>query len=366
MNKYSFNQISLIQFILIICEAQVGIGVLSLPRDLAKKAGTDGWMGIIIGWMLAMLLSLIIIRVMEKNPGYTIFEIVSKYFGKWGGKGITLLWSVAEAYIASTILFSTIHIIKIWILQNVSNYILMILLIIPIYMVTKHGIRMIGMYAELVCVFTMWMPLLLLFALKDTEWMYLFPIGKEGILPILDSAKSTVLSFLGFELAFILYPFLKDKKSAAKGIVIANSLTMLVYLTTTLVSFIRFSPLEITDYLFPVLNLLKVIHLPFMERLEIVSLSFYLALIIMSVIPSLYVSMLGISQLLGKQDHRNPLRILLFLWVIASFFYIPSAFQIMQMVKSWVAVGIIISVVFPIFLWIYGWLFHFVRKEAKQ
>lgn len=34
--KYTFNQISLYQYILIIFETQVGIGVLSLPRDLAK------------------------------------------------------------------------------------------------------------------------------------------------------------------------------------------------------------------------------------------------------------------------------------------------------------------------------------------
>ncbi|KRF19170.1 GerAB/ArcD/ProY family transporter [Paenibacillus sp. Soil787] len=366
MNKYSFNQISLKQYILIIFETQVGIGVLSLPRDLVKTSGTDGWISIILGWILSILFSLVIIRIMEKNPEHTLFEIFTKYFGKWAGKGLVAAWSLLAAYAASTVMFSTIHIIKIWIVQDIRNFILMILFTIPIYMITKQGIRVIGLFAELVIIVTLWMPFLLLLALKDIEWMYLLPIGKGGVFPILSSVKSTIFSFIGFDLAFILYPFLKDKKSASKGIVIANSLTMIVYLITTIVCFIRFSRAEIIDYVYPMLNLLKVIRLPFLERLEIICLSFYLFIIFMTIIPLLYVATLGTSQLFGKQDHRNYLRILLFLWILLSFFFIPTSSQITLMANTWGIAGFYTAFVFPIFLWIYGSMFHYVRKEPKQ
>nr|WP_261807609.1 endospore germination permease [Paenibacillus sp. N3.4] len=323
-------------------------------------------MSIIVGWILTILLSFVIIRIMEKNPECTLFELLPKYFGKWIGKGLVVLWILLAAYVATTVMFSTIHIIKIWIVQDIRNYILMILFTIPIYMITKQGIRVIGIFAELVFIVTLWMPFLLLFALKDTQWLYLLPLGKEGLLPILSTVKSTIFSFLGFELTFIFYPFLKDKKSAFKGIVIANSLTMMIYLTTTIVCFIKFSPTEITDYVYPVLNLLKLIRLPFLERLEIIYLSFYLFIIFMTIIPYLYAVVLGTSQLLGKQDHRNSLRILLFLWILLSFFFIPSSFQITQLANWWGMAGIYSAFGFPIFLWIYGWIFHSVRKEQKQ
>ena len=144
MNKYSFNQISLIQYIFIIFETQVGIGVLSLPHDLAETAGTDGWISIILGWMVSMLLSLVIIRIMKKNPEYTLFDLLSNYFGKWVGKGLTAVWILFAAYSASIAMFAAIHIIKLWIVQDIRNVILMILFTIPIYMITKQGIRMIG------------------------------------------------------------------------------------------------------------------------------------------------------------------------------------------------------------------------------
>ncbi|MFD0697908.1 endospore germination permease [Paenibacillus sp. GCM10027628] len=366
MNTYSFNQISLKQFTLIIFETQLGIGVLSLPRDLAKTAGTDGWVSILIGWILSVLLSLVIIRIMGKNPGCTIFEILTKYFGNWIGKCLAAAWILFAAYSASVVMYATIHIIKIWIVPDIRNYILMILFCIPIYMITKHGVRVIGLFAEFVFLFTIWMPFLLLFTLQNAEWAYLFPIGKTGIHPILSTVKSTVFSFLGFELAFILYPFLTDKKSASKGIIIANSLSMMTYVMISVISFVKYSPDEITNYVYPTLNLLKVIRLPFLERFEIIFLSFYLFIIFMTIIPYVYTAALGTTQLFGKQDHRNVLRILFFLWILLSFFFIPSSSQITE-VSSWQGnVGLYIAYVLPLVLWIYGWIFHSVRKVRNQ
>jgi spore germination protein (amino acid permease) len=224
----------------------------------------------------------------------------------------------------------------------------------------------IGLFAEFVFLISFWMPILMLFALKDTNWLFLLPIAKEGLFPILSTVKSTILSFLGFELAFILYPFLKDKKSASKGIIIANSLSMIIFLMVTVISFVRFSPDEIKDYTYPTLNLLKLIQLPFLERLEIIFLSFYLFILFMTIIPYLYTAVLGVSQLSGKQDHRNTLRVLMCLWFLSSFFFFPSSSQVNQMGKSWGMAGTYLAYVFPICLWIYGWLFHHTRKGQKQ
>ncbi|BBH24083.1 germination protein [Paenibacillus baekrokdamisoli] len=364
--KYSYNQISLLQYIFIIFEVQVGLGVLSLPRDLAKTAGTDGWISIILGWILAILLSLVVLKIMEKNPESTLFDLLSRYFGKWVGKSISILWILYAAFAAFVVMFSTIHIIKIWIVPDMPNFVLMILFVIPNYMIAKHGMRVIGLFSELVFLVSMWMPFLLLYTLKDIQWLNLLPIAKEGLLPILVTVKSTILAFLGFELAFILYPFLKDKKSASKGIIIANSLSMIIFLAITVICFVRFSPEEVTDFVYPTLNLLKLIRLPFLEGLEFIFLCFYLFMLFITLIPYLYTAVLGVTQLFGKQDHRNSLRILLFLWILLSFFFIPSSSQITQMGKWWGEVGLYFAGVFPIFLWIYGWLFHFLRKEQKQ
>ena len=85
-----------------------------------------------------------------------------------------------------------------------------------------------------------------LFRLK-MALIYLLPLLKEGWIPVLNTVKSTIIAFLGFEFAFVLYPYLSNK-SSAKGIVLANLITLFIYLQVTFVSFVYFSPDGITKF----------------------------------------------------------------------------------------------------------------------
>ena len=85
MTKRAKREISLFQYILTISGVQVGFGVLTLPRS-CTRANTDGWMSIIIGCALTTLVSLCIVKIMEKHPGYTLLDVLTRYLGKWLGR----------------------------------------------------------------------------------------------------------------------------------------------------------------------------------------------------------------------------------------------------------------------------------------
>ena len=57
------KKITLFQYILTISGVQVGFGVLTLPREVAQGANTDGWMSIIIGCVITTLVSLCIVKL---------------------------------------------------------------------------------------------------------------------------------------------------------------------------------------------------------------------------------------------------------------------------------------------------------------
>ena len=59
-----------------------------------------------------------------------------------------------------------------------------------------------------------------------------------------------------------------------KGIVLANLITLFIYLQVTFVSFVYFSPDGITKFLWPTLSLVTPFHFSFLERFEIIFLSF--------------------------------------------------------------------------------------------
>lgn len=362
MQKYTYNQLSLTQFIFTIYKTQIGIGVLTLPRDLMDQADTDGWISLLIGWVLSILLSIIIIKTMEKHPNDTLFDLMPRYFGKWLGRGINLVWILYSLTSASIVMITSIHVMQVWILPNTKQYILIMLFIIPIYVITRHGIKVIGRFGEFVYLFTLWMLYSLFFTLEDADWLNLIPIAKSGWMPIFTAVKSTLLSFLGFELAYILYPFLKDKKSAVKGVIIANGLSLLVYLIATILCYVKFSPEEVKQFVWPTLLLLKVVSFPFLERWEIVFLSIYLFVLFMTIIPYLYTALLGSTQWLGKENHRPLLWIVLFIWAAASFFYIPTHAEVIKLGEWLGETGMYMAFVFPVLLWLYSRLFHVGKK----
>lgn len=366
MKKYTMNEINLKQFIFTIYKTQIGIGVLSLPRDLAKTAGTDGWLAILLGWLLAILFSIIIIKVMEKHPHDTLFDLFPKLFGRWLGGAVSSLWILYSTFSATVAMISTIHIIHVWILTNVKESVLMPLFMIPVYMAAKQGIRVIGRFAEFVYLFTLWMPMILFLTLHESNWLNLLPVGQNGWFAILGTVKATVLSFLGFEVAFMLYPFLQDKKSAVKGVIIANTMSMFIFMLITIFSYVRFSQDVVMEYVYPTLNLLKLIRLPILERFEIIFLPFYLFILFMTVIPYLYMSVFGISRLLGKPDHRKYLRVLMLGWLALPFFFTPSYAHITGLGKLWGNLGLCAAVIFPILLWIYQRAFFKFRKGSLR
>ncbi|MED1954992.1 GerAB/ArcD/ProY family transporter [Brevibacillus centrosporus] len=171
------------------------------------------------------------------------------------------------------------------------------------------------------------------------------------------------MSFVGFELAFFLYPFLQKKQYAAMGIVTANTLTMLVYLSVTIFTFGFYSPDEIAQFTWPTLGLWKIIEFRFLERVDILFLASYLFILSTTGMPYMLFTVFSTTQLLGKQDHRKHLYIFLTLILVAAFLYTPSFNDIQNLVKLWDKVGLAVAFGFPILLWA---VTNFARKTSKE
>lgn len=365
MNTAEKKSITLTQYILAIHGAQMGQDVLTLPSDVARVADTDGWISVIIGWIITMVVSLCIVRIMAKHPGDTFLEVLTKYFGKWTGTACIVIWILYSLLAVIVLLYFTVLVLQILILPQTPSYILVLLCIVPVYMVIRGGTRILGRYAVFVFFFTLWIPVLLLIPLGDAHSVFLLPVLKEGILPILYSIKNTVLVFVGFEIAFILYPYLKHKQMAAKGIVIANSLSLTVYLLITLACFAYFSPNEITQYPWPTLTLVKPIQFPFLERFEIIFLSFFLFLFSTSIIPYAFSVTNSVEQIFNKKNWQLPIYTLLLLLLVASFFFKLNYDKLETLRTWWGWFGIAVAYTFPVVILLYITVYAYLKNKRN-
>ncbi|MEH7375397.1 GerAB/ArcD/ProY family transporter [Neobacillus drentensis] len=366
MKKYSFNEITLMQYIFLINGAQVGTGVLSLPRILAEKAGSDGWIAILIGWLCSVAASIFLVKMAAKYPEDTLYEILIRFFGKIFGKAAIVVYMIYFAFYAWTILVNACLYIKAWFLPKTPEYIILLLFSIPTFFVARNGIRVLGRYSELSFYMVMWIPLFFLIPLRDGNWLHFLPLLKEGWKPVLSAVPTTVFSFLGFEVAFFLYPFLQKKQHAVLGITIANTLTMLFYVFVTVVCFVFFSPDGIIEFNQPILNLLKLIEFRFLERFDMILLAVYLIVVSTAWMPSVFIASFCSSQLLGKQDHSQHVIILLLIIIGSVFWLDPTWIDSEKWMKIVTKGGLQLAFVAPPFLWVYSWIYEKFRRRGSH
>lgn len=366
MNKNGLNEISLMQFIFLIHGAQLGVGMFQIPLNLAKTAGTDGWITLLICWIISTTVGLLVIQVMKKNPDKALPALMKHYFGKWIGSIITILFIIFFTFTASTEILRTMLFVKGWLLPQTPDYVIMVMFAIPGYWISSGGVRSLSRFVELVFYLSLWMPFFYLYQLKEGNWLHLLPLFKEGVEPVMLAIEQCSYSFFGSELAFVFYPMLKKKQLANVGMIAANTLTLMAYLLATLVCFIFFSPDEILRFNEPALSVLKTIEFHFIERLEIILLAFYLLVVYKTWMSFVWSAAFCTSQLWGHLDYRKYLFLFLSLIVIYTFVF-NHEFSLNDEWQKWLGkISLLLSYAFPVCLYAYGLAYDRFRSRCVE
>jgi spore germination protein (amino acid permease) len=356
--------ITTLQFACLISGFQISIAYLPLPRLLAEGAGTDGWMTILVLWLLSVIASICAVRLMRRLPEGTVLDLISKRIGKWAGKTAAFVFCVYFAAMAYDGFVRTTNITRSWLLPETKVYVMLILLLIPAYAIVKGGPLLVGRYAEFVFLITCWTPLIFLYPLREAHWLNLLPIFKEGAWPIFEGIKHILFSFVGFAATLFLYPNLKHKEYAVKGVVLANSMTAALYVWITLVCFAYFSPDEIMEFNQPVISMLKTIEFRIMERIEVPFIAFYLFVYSMIWVPASYFTVLCSSRLLKAGGIRIHLLIFFILLAVSSFFYFPSFNQNEKLETALGSAGAVLEYMFPVVLLFLFWAQDRLKRRA--
>lgn len=356
------RQVSMLQFVLIISAFQISVAFLSIPRELARLAGSDGWIAIFFGWGLASAAAVAIVKVMKYSPNSSILELMQKYMGVWGARIAAIVFIAYYLLLAYDGYMIASLVIKLWLLPSTYTYVLVLLMLIPTFQIAQHGFQAIGRYSEIVAMISIWIPFVYLSTLRHAHWLYLLPILKEGWIPVLSSVKTMIYPMLGIGLIFFLYPHLVNKDKALPAVIISNTLTCLVYLGITIICYVYFSPDEIGKFNDPVISIMKSVEFEFIERVEVPFIAVYLFVFSCIWIPSMYIVSSNSAWLLGKGSDRTHLAVWSILMLIGFFFYRPSFFDAAIINDSLNYIGFIIEFAMPCCLLLY----LFIREKFRR
>ncbi|MFC7443117.1 GerAB/ArcD/ProY family transporter [Laceyella putida] len=287
----------------------LGVGILTLPRTVTEKVGTaDGWIAVLLGGLVAMLLGVLLVKLSQLFPGKTLYQYSQEIVGQWMGLLINLY---AVGY------FTLLAAFEIRAMGEVTNFFLLpatpievtmgLLLFASAYLVVG-GINPIARLCEVILPITILLFFLVLFmGFKNFELDNLRPVLERGWMPVIKGLETTTLSYLGLETMLFLPAFMSEPRQALKAVLAGIGIPVIFYVMTVIVVIGALTIDDVVTLTFPTIELVRSFELEgvLFERYE----SFLLAVWILQIYTTLslchYLAGLGLAQLFQKGKFQS-------------------------------------------------------------
>ena len=322
MNQAGINEkykVSPFYVFFLVHSMQTGLGLLSFQRDLAKITGTDGWLSILLAGLIVHILIWIIYKIFSMVPG-DIISANNHVFGKWIGHFFSLLFILYFFILGMTIIIGYINVIHVWMFDEVPSWAFALVFLILIYYINTGGFRTITGITFITVILSYWLLFVPFYGFKYSDFTGFLPIFHHNFLDIMEGTKSFSLSMLGFEMILMYYPFIKNAETTQKyahgGVVLTTLLSLLLYF----VSIVFYSQKHLILTLWPTLTLTSIIELPFIQRFEYITVSWWTIIIIPNMVIPLWAASRGIKRLFNVRQ-KYPLWIMSIIILLVNIFF---------------------------------------------
>lgn len=254
-------------FVLILT-MQFGPEYLTMSTKPIQLAGQDTWISVILCGISFHIVIWMIYRILNRNET-DLIHIHQQFFGKWAGGGLNFIFIVYFLLNASFQIRLFIEIIQVWLFPDLETWPLALVLLLLVYYIVAGGFRVIVG----ICMFSLLRNLTLISLVFTANFFHfnnLSPIMDHSLNDIIKAGKEFTYPYLGVEMLFFCYTFIKTPKKSQKWAHLANFVTTIYYLMVVFISLLLFKPEQLSSQIWPQLTKYKFVHFPFIERFEFI------------------------------------------------------------------------------------------------
>lgn len=300
-------KISNVQLLGMFVSAIVGIGIFTLPNQMASDFGNSGWIIIIISGLLIFPILIIYERLFSMYPDMDFFQIGKETIG-------SILFNIyLIVFLGYLILFLAFisrnlgEMIKSFLLVTTPIEIIILVFILSVSYIACYEIDVIGRAGFMVYpLIILLIGIIVLISIPQADFTNLLPLFQFNIKDIPKGINSAFFSFIGFEVILFAMPYLESRKQSLKFTSIGLVNIILLYIATFIVTISQFSIKQVQRQTWPVLTLVKTVDLPgyFLENLDGLIMSTWVLVIFATMAPMYFGAGKILSKMFKTKSHK--------------------------------------------------------------
>jgi len=294
------------QLIAIMISLLIGIGILTLPRTVTEEAGPDGWLLVLAGGIIVIIISVVISRLGIMFPNQTVVEYGSTVLSKPLGILFSLGFFVYFVFFCSFEARVLAEVTKQLLLDRTPTEVIVgTLLLISTYLVRKD-LATIGRMGEMIVPVFIIVPFLFLSAaIPGMDLTNLLPFMGTSPVRFLAGLGTIVTSYLGFETLLLFQPVMNRPRDAAKAMSVALGVVTVSYILAVIASVSIFGVYEIQRLTWPTFTMFRTIKIPgaFLENVHGVIMAIWVITVYMTLSIFFFAAVTVMGRLVKVREH---------------------------------------------------------------
>lgn len=358
MSPKNLKVLGVYHVIFLVQNTMVGTGLLSAPQRLSVLGYSQVLMPIYFG-IIATITLWPIVWICSQYKGDNLFRINEILLGKWLGKGINVLIVLHFTLLIAAVVSNYMNLIQSNALPEQTTTVTILLVLILLIYIVNGGIKTIARFCTLTFFLAMPMVYFLRWGIEKGDLSHIFPLFNFTSKEFFKALQQGYLSILGYELIMFYFPYIIDQKKAFKHAMIGIWITISLVFITTVVSVMYYSEWQLEHVEFSVLHLFKAGEFSFVERIDIMGITFWVSLILTTAATYLWSARKGLDSIRSK---KNKYHVYFITAAIFGIIMLPVNREFQQKLFDASIYIEYIVILWPIFLC----LIHLVRKKQVK
>nr|WP_263323134.1 spore germination protein [Neobacillus sp. Marseille-Q6967] len=275
---------------------QFGVGILGFQRIIAKTAGYDAWISVLLSGVFVHILMWMMLKMLKIANG-DIVTIHTFVLGSKLGKFLSSFFILYFCLLSVTVMRTYIEIVQVWMFPDFSIFWFSLVFLILVIYIVNGGFRTIAGIAFFSIVLPFYIAILFVITIPYSDFSNLLPIFDHSIKEIMLSTRDMSLTVLGFETILFYYPFVQKPDKVKKWAHLGILATTLICLYLALLAFSYFSEKQLQKNVWATLTMFKIIELPFVERFEYIGIANWCLIILPNVCIAIWCASRGVKRI---------------------------------------------------------------------